>query len=169
MRVQLAPLAFCLCALAGAAQATEAKREAFGTLADGSKVEAVVLDNGKGMTARIIAYGAGLQSLNVPDRAGKSANIALGYATLDGYLNKPQYFGATVGRYANRIANGRFEMDGHSYQLSTNEKTNSLHGGERGLDKVLWKIGEVRHGADAASVSLSYVSPDGEMGYPGTL
>ncbi len=169
MRERLAPLAFCLCALTGAAHAAEAKRETFGTLADGSKVEAVLLDNGKGMTARVIALGASLQSLTAPDRAGKSADIVLGYAALDGYVRKPQYFGATVGRYANRIANGRFEMDGRTYQLSINEKTNSLHGGERGLDKVLWKIGEVRHDADSASVSLSYVSPDGEMGYPGTL
>ena len=169
MREQLASFALCLCALTGAAQAAEARRESFGTLADGSKVEAVVLDNGRGATARIITLGASLHSLNVPDRSGKSANIALGYAAIDGYVKKPQYFGSTVGRYANRIANGRFDMDGHTYQLSTNEKTNSLHGGERGLDKVLWNIGEIKHDATSASVSFNYVSPDGEMGYPGKL
>lgn len=169
MREQLATLALGLCALSGVAQAAETKREPFGTLADGRAVEAVTLDNGRGAVAQIITLGASLHTLSVPDRAGKSANITLGYAALDGYLKKPQYFGATVGRYANRIANGRFELDGHAYQLSTNEKTTSLHGGERGLDKVLWQIGELKHGADAASVSLSYVSADGEMGYPGKL
>ncbi|HEX7916727.1 aldose epimerase family protein [Rudaea sp.] len=169
MREQLAPFALSLCVLAGAANAAEARRESFGVLADGSKVEAVVLDNGRGAIARIITFGASLQSLSVPDRNGKSANIALGHAALDGYVKKPQYFGSTVGRYANRIANGRFDMDGHTYQLSTNEKTNSLHGGERGLDKVLWNIAEIKHDATSASVSLSYVSPDGEMGYPGKL
>ncbi|MBR0345462.1 MAG: galactose mutarotase [Rudaea sp.] len=169
MREQLATLALGLCALSGAAQAAETKRESFGTLADGRAVETVTLDNGRGAIAQIITLGASLHTLSVPDRAGKSANITLGYAALDDYLKKPQYFGATVGRYANRIANGRFDLDGHTYQLSTNEKTTSLHGGERGLDKVLWQIGELKHGVDAASVSLSYVSADGEMGYPGKL
>ena len=169
MRERLPPFVLCLCALAGAAQATEAKRESFGTLADGGKVEAVVLDNGHGATARIITLGASLQSLSVPDRSGKSANVVLGHAALDGYVKKPQYFGSTVGRYANRIANGRFDMDGRTYQLSTNEKTNSLHGGERGLDKVLWNIAGIKRDAASASVSLGYVSADGEMGYPGKL
>ncbi|WP_130617122.1 aldose epimerase family protein [Dyella amyloliquefaciens] len=148
---------------------TEAKRETFGNMPDGTHVEAVVLDNGHGMTARILALGASLQSLTVPDRNGKGANIVLGYGSLDGYLKKPQYFGATVGRYANRIAKGHFTLDGHAYTVPVNDGVNSLHGGTRGFDKELWTIGDIKHDADKASVTLSYVSPDGDMGYPGKL
>ncbi|PXV52395.1 aldose 1-epimerase [Dyella jiangningensis] len=136
---------------------------------DGTKVEAVVLSNAHGMQVRILALGASLQSVSTPDRNGKSENIALGYASLDGYLSKPQYFGATVGRYANRIAKGRFSLDGRSYDVPVNDGANSLHGGTRGFDKVLWTVGKVTHDSDKASVMLSHVSPDGDMGYPGTL
>jgi aldose 1-epimerase len=146
-----------------------AKRETFGTMPDGKPVDAVVLTNAHGLSARVIAYGASLQSLSVPDRDGHLANIALGYPSLKGYLDKPQYFGATVGRYANRIAKGRFVLDGHAYQVPVNDGPNSLHGGTRGFDKVLWTLGEVSHAAGKASVTLTYVSPDGDMGYPGTL
>lgn len=159
----------CMVALSMTVHAADAKRETFGTLADGSKVGAVVLSNAHGASARVIALGASLQSLVVPDRNGKVDNIALGYATLDGYIRKPQFFGATVGRYANRIAKGHFVLDGHGYDVPINDKPNSLHGGTRGFDKVLWTIGEVKHDGDKASVSLSYVSPDGDMGYPGKL
>jgi aldose 1-epimerase len=148
---------------------TDAKRETFGAMPDGARVEAVTLDNGHGMSARILALGASLQSLTVPDRNGKGANIVLGYGSLDGYLKKPQYFGATVGRYANRIAKGHFTLDGHTYSAPVNDGANSLHGGTRGFDKALWTIGEVKHDADKASVTLTYVSPDGDMGYPGKL
>jgi aldose 1-epimerase len=152
-----------------AAHAADAKRESFGTMPDGAKVDAVVLSNAHGMQARIIALGASVQSVDVPDRNGKSANIALGYASIDGYASKPQYFGATVGRYANRIAKGHFVLDGKSYTVPVNDGANSLHGGTRGFDKVIWTIGEVKHDAGNASVTLSYVSPDGDMGYPGKL
>lgn len=146
-----------------------AKREAFGAMPDGTPVQAVVLTNAHGLSARVIAYGASLQSLSVPDRDGHFANIALGYASLEDYLDKPQYFGATVGRYANRIAKGRFVLDGRPYQVPVNNGSNSLHGGTRGFDKVLWTIGQISHDAGSASVTLSYVSPDGDMGYPGKL
>jgi len=169
MREQLAPLALCLSVVAGVAHAAEAKRETFGKLDDGTQVEAAVLSNGHGAVARVIALGASLQSLAVADRNGASANIVLGYASLDGYIRKPQYFGSTVGRYANRIAKGRFELDGRSYALPINDKPNSLHGGTRGLDKVLWTITALQQEATSASVSLAYVSPDGEMGYPGRV
>lgn len=160
----------CLAALSlGAHAAADAKRETFGTLVDGTKVDAVVLSNAHGVTARVIALGASLQSLMVPDRDGHIANIVLGYASLDGYLKKPQYFGATVGRYANRIAKGHFILDGHSYDVPVNDGANSLHGGTRGFDKALWSIGEVTHDANKASVTLRYTSPDGDMGYPGRL
>ncbi|WP_426270164.1 aldose epimerase family protein [Dyella kyungheensis] len=158
-----------LATLSMAAHAADAKRETFGSMPDGRKVDAVVLSNAHGMTARIIALGASIQSLATPDRNGKSANIALGYATLADYLGNPQYFGATVGRYANRIAKGKFTLDGHAYSVPVNNGVNSLHGGSKGFDKVLWTVGEVKHDADKASVTLSYVSPDGDMGYPGKL
>jgi aldose 1-epimerase len=158
-----------LATLSMAAQAADARRETFGSMPDGSKVDAVVLSNAHGMQARIIALGASIQSLATPDRNGKSANIALGYASLADYLGNPQYFGATVGRYANRIAKGKFTLDGHAYSVPVNNGVNSLHGGSKGFDKVLWTVGEVKHDAGKASVTLSYVSPDGDMGYPGKL
>lgn len=140
-------------------------REVFGKLPDGRSVEAVTLSNGHGVKVRIIAYGASIQSVITPDRDGKSGDITLGYANLRDYLDKPQYFGATVGRYANRIANGRFVLDGHTYQLPVNNGANSLHGGTQGFDKVLWSIDKVSQD----SVALSYISPDGDQGYPGKL
>ena len=146
-----------------------AKRETFGTMPDGRSVDSVLLTNSHGLSARVIAYGASLQSVSAPDRDGHLADIALGYPTLKGYLEKPQYFGATVGRYANRIAKGRFVLDGRTYQLPVNDGPNSLHGGTRGFDKVLWTVAAVNHDADKASVTLTYVSPDGDMGYPGKL
>ena len=158
-----------LATLSAAHAATDAKRETFGTTPDGKRVDAVVLSNTHGTKARILALGASLQSLEVADRNGKSANIALGYASLDGYLSKPQYFGATVGRYANRIAKGHFVLDGKAYSVPVNDGANSLHGGTRGFDKVLWTVGEVKHDGGKASVTLTYVSPDGDMGYPGEL
>ncbi|KLD64008.1 aldose epimerase [Dyella japonica DSM 16301] len=158
-----------LATMSMAAHAADARRETFGSMPDGSKVDAVVLSNGHGMQARIIALGASIQSLATPDRNGKSANIALGYASLADYLGNPQYFGATVGRYANRIAKGKFTLDGHAYSVPVNNGVNSLHGGSKGFDKVLWTVGEVKHDAGKASVTLSYVSPDGDMGYPGKL
>jgi aldose 1-epimerase len=141
----------------------------FGTLGDGSKVESVTLSNSHGISARVMTLGASLQSLTAPDRHGKSADIILGYAKVDSYLDQPQYFGATVGRYANRIARGKFTIDGHGYSTPTNDGPNSLHGGSKGFDKVLWKVAEVKQDARQASVTLRYVSPDGEMGYPGNL
>ena len=146
-----------------------AKRETFGTMPDGRSVDSVLLTNSHGLSARVIAYGASLQSVSAPNRDGHLADIALGYPTLKGYLEKPQYFGATVGRYANRIAKGRFALDGRTYQLPVNDGPNSLHGGTRGFDKVLWTVAAVNHDADKASVTLTYVSPDGDMGYPGKL
>jgi aldose 1-epimerase len=148
---------------------TTARRETFGTMPDGKPVDAVVLTNTHGLTARVIALGASLQSLSVPDRDGHFADIVLGYPSLKGYLEKPQYFGATVGRYANRIAKGRFVLDGHTYQVPVNDGPNSLHGGTRGFDKVLWTVAAVDHEEGKASVTLTYVSPDGDMGYPGKL
>jgi aldose 1-epimerase len=120
------------------------------------------------MRACIITYGAGIQSVSVPDRDGTLADVALGHADLAPYLEEPQYIGSTVGRVANRVAGGRFAMDGREYRLPVNNGPNSLHGGERGFDKVNWSvIGTQEDGA--ASVTLGHVSPDGDQGYPGTL
>jgi aldose 1-epimerase len=148
-------------------RAAEAGRETFGML-DGKPVEAVVLSNAHGLKVRVIAYGAAIQSLEVPDRAGHLADVVLAYPDMAGYLRKPQYFGATVGRYANRIAGAKLELDGRSYALDANDGGNSLHGGKHGFDKVLWDLSAVRGGPEAAA-TFSYVSPDGEEGYPGEL
>ena len=154
--------------LASGAEATEAKRDIFGRLPDGRDVPAVTLTNAHGISVRLIAYGASIQSVILPDRAGNKADVALGYATIGEYLAKPQYFGATVGRFANRIARGRFVLDGRSYQLPVNNGENSLHGGNLGFDKVLWNVTAVSPGP-AAYVTMRYVSRDGDQGYPGTM
>jgi aldose 1-epimerase len=156
------------CSLAAAGHCAEAKRSDFGTLAAGQKVEAITLSNHKGTSATVITYGASLQALVTPDRNGKSADIALGYADLDHYISTPQYFGATVGRFANRIAKGKYKINGKSYQAPVNNGVNSLHGGTKGFDKVNWTVVKVADG-DSASVDLEYVSPDGDMGYQGQL
>lgn len=148
--------------------AVEAKRVEFGALQDGSQVEAVELSNSAGMSVRIIALGAAIQSITVPDRRGVREDVVLGYDSPRDYMAKRQFFGATVGRYANRIARGKFTLDGHEYQLETNDGPNHLHGGLHGLDTVLWKIDEVKSGP-TGRVVLSYVSPDGAGGYPGRL
>jgi aldose 1-epimerase len=160
-----------VCALSLAPSLTQAAdyaRASFGKLADGRTVESVTLSNGKGVKAAVITYGAALQSLAMPDREGKLADVTLGYASLDGYLTKPEYFGATVGRFANRLADGRFTLDGKVYQTPRNDNGNALHGGERGFDKVLWEVVDVKRG-ETASVRMRYISKDGDQGYPGTL
>jgi len=154
--------------LAGPALASEAHRSTFGKLADGRPVHAVTLSNGHGISTTIIALGAAIQSLEMPDRDGKREDIQIGYDTIDGYLKKPEFFGATVGRVANRIAKGQFTLDGKRYSTPINNGPNSLHGGTKGFDKVLWEITDVKSGP-TASVTLRYVSPNGDMGYPGTL
>lgn len=169
MRIwSLAAAAFALTIAADGADAAEAKRSTFGRLADGRAVTAVTLTNRAGVSATLISYGATIQALVLPDAKGQKADVALGYATIEEYLATPQYFGATVGRFANRIARGRFTLDGQSYQVPVNNGANSLHGGTVGFDKVLWDVTAVRSGA-TASVTMRYVSKDGDQGYPGTL
>ncbi|WP_447758918.1 aldose epimerase family protein [Sphingopyxis fribergensis] len=160
--------AFTTMAIAPNAHAATAERTPFGKLADGQAVETVTLTNEAGVKARIISYGATLQALEAPDRAGALADIILGYDDLAGYVDKPNYFGVTVGRYANRIAGGRFTLDGRSYQLPLNNGANSLHGGTVGFDKRLWTIASVKSGP-TASVTLTLTSAAGDQGYPGTL
>ncbi|MES2444128.1 MAG: aldose epimerase family protein [Pseudomonadota bacterium] len=148
--------------------AAEAKQTIFGRMPDGRAVPAVTLTNSRGVSATVIALGASLQALWMPDKAGKREDVQIGYETIDGYLAKPEFFGATVGRVANRIAKGRYELDGRTYTAPVNNGPNSLHGGTMGFDKVLWEVTDIRSGP-VASVTLRYVSPDGDMGYPGTL
>lgn len=136
----------------------------YGTTQDGMAVDVYTLTS-EGIEARVMTYGARVVSLKTPDRDGKMANVVLGYSALDGYLDDGKtYFGAIVGRYGNRIALGRFSLDGHEYQIPTNNGPNSLHGGTVGFDKLIWRAHEV-----AGGVEMTLVSKDGDQGYPGTL
>ncbi|MGB6544968.1 MAG: aldose epimerase family protein [Candidatus Acidiferrales bacterium] len=140
----------------------------YGKLPDGTPIQQFTLTNAKGAEIKVITFGATLTEVWMPDRKGLKRDIVLGFDSLDGYTGKEPYFGATVGRYANRIANGKFTLDGKSYQLAINDPPNSLHGGTVGFDRRVWKAEpvEVPH---AASVKFSYHSPDGEENYPGDL
>jgi aldose 1-epimerase len=140
----------------------------FGQLADGRSVEIYTLTNKSGIEARIMTYGATLVSLKTPDRTGKLEDVVLGFDKVDPYLAGVPYFGATIGRYGNRIANGTFVLDGVTYHLPINNAPNSLHGGDKGFDKRLWtaKPFETKQGP---GLKLTYVSADGEAGYPGQL
>jgi aldose 1-epimerase len=161
-------VAFAIFSSASGARAAEATRENAGRLRDGTAVEAVTLRNARGVSARILSYGATLQSLVAPDRNGRPADIVLGYDDAASYEARPNFFGVTVGRYANRIAGGRFVLDGRTYQLTQNDGTNSLHGGTQGFDKRNWRIVSVASGP-VANVVLALTSPDGDQGYPGRL
>ena len=143
-------------------------RADFGRTADGQKVELFTLTNAHGIEVRAINYGGIIVSLRVPDRAGHLGDVVLGYDSLDGYLKATPYFGAIVGRYGNRIAKGAFTLEGRTYKLVTNNGPNHLHGGTRGFDKVVWKA-DPFDGPSGVGVVLTYTSPDGEEGYPGTL
>ena len=147
---------------------SKVSREIFGHLPDGTAIEAVRLRGDNGFEARVITYGAAVQSIFAPDRAGRVADVVLGREDLAGYLSVRRFLGATVGRYANRIANGTFELDGARFQLPTNDGANALHGGLSGFDRQPWTVTAL--GEDPVPfVTLSYVSPDGEEGYPGRL
>lgn len=140
----------------------------FGKTSEGASVYRYVLTNNKGVEAVVITYGATLVSLRVPDRNGKAADIVLGYDNLDAYEQGKSYFGATIGRYGNRIARGEFTLDGTVFRLPKNDGPNSLHGGMRGFNKRVWTAVD-RSRAGAQVLELSYTSADGEEGYPGTL
>jgi aldose 1-epimerase len=135
---------------------------------DGVQVDGYTLRNSRGTSMQVITYGAIITSLRTADARGHVDDIVLGFDSLDGYLHDPPYFGAVVGRYANRIAKGRFTLDGQEYQLPVNNGPNSLHGGTRGFDKVVWQATSFENDS-SSGVALSYTSSDGEMGYPGRL
>jgi len=142
-------------------------KDAFGSTAEGP-VDRYTLTNGQGVRVRIITFGGIVQTIEVPDRHGRNTNVALGFATLTPYLTNPAYFGALIGRYGNRIALGKFTLDGVTYQLPINNDPNSLHGGTVGFDKHIWAATPFRRGGDVGLV-LRLTSPDGDQGYPGTL
>ena len=139
----------------------------FGKTPDGTPVELYVLKNGQ-ITVKVMTYGAIITEIDTPDRNGKEGDIVLGFDSLEGYLGNHPYFGATVGRVANRIAKGKFTLNGQEYKLAVNNGPNSLHGGLKGFDKVIWKAEPIDR-PDGPSVKLSYRSRDGEEGYPGNL
>src|SRR5262245_13161125 len=141
----------------------------YGKMPDGTTIKVYSLTNSRGMTAKVIDYGALLTELHVPDKNGKTVDVVLGFDDLKGYLGQHPYFGANVGRVANRIAKGKFTLDGKEYTLATNNGPNHLHGGKKGFDKVVWKVEEAKEQGAGQSVRLSYTSPEGEEGYPGTL
>jgi aldose 1-epimerase len=140
----------------------------FGKTKEGNTIYRCALTNDKDMEAVVISYGAALVSLKTPDRSGKSEDIVLGYDNIDGYEQDKSYFGASIGRYGNRIAGGQFMLDGTVFQLPKNDGPNSLHGGSKGFNKRIWTVAD-RSRANAEVLELTYTSQDGEEGYPGTL
>lgn len=137
----------------------------FGNLDDGREVHLFTLVNSNGVEVQITNYGGIITTLKTPDRSGTLENIVLGFDNFQDYLGEHPYFGALIGRYGNRIANGHFKLEGTEYQLATNDGENHLHGGEQGFDKVLWDAEVI----DGQALQLTYLSPDGEEGYPGNL
>jgi aldose 1-epimerase len=150
-----------------AAQRPPIERQAWGEV-DGQEVALYTLTNAHGLVLKVTSYGATVTELHVPDRTGKLADVVLGFADLEGYQKGTAYFGAIVGRVANRIRGAKFKLEGKQYQLAANNGTNHLHGGVRGFDKVVWSA-EPKETPAGPALALTYVSKDGEEGYPGTL
>lgn len=144
------------------------KKQAFGTTADGQEIDLHTLTNQHGMEVGIIDYGGTVVCLKAPDRNGKTADVVLGFDSIEGYLKAHPFFGVLVGRYGNRIAKGRFTLNGVEYKLATNNGENHLHGGIKGFDKAVWKARDVSDG-QSQRLELTYLSKDGEEGYPGNL
>jgi aldose 1-epimerase len=144
------------------------RKQPFGKTASGDQIDLYSLTNKKGMEVSVTNFGATVVTLRVPDRSGKAADVVLGFDNLEGYENGKSYFGATVGRYANRIGGGQFSIGGKTYTLPKNNGNNSLHGGIVGFNKKVWKAREIAS-KDGESLELSYLSVDGEEGFPGNL
>ncbi|MCD4831384.1 MAG: galactose mutarotase [Anaerohalosphaeraceae bacterium] len=143
-------------------------KSVFGKLKDGRQIERYVLSNDNGVRVSIITYGGAITSIEVPDRNDIVEDVVLGFDTIDGYVNASSYFGCITGRYANRIAGGKFRLGQNEYTLATNIGPNHLHGGIKGFDKVIWNANKINP-ADSAILELTYTSPDGDQGYPGNL
>jgi aldose 1-epimerase len=143
-------------------------REPFGKTGEGTPVELFTLKNDAGMTVKITNYGGIIVSIVVPDKNGKAGDVVLGFDQFEGYIKNPPYLGALIGRYGNRIGHAKFSLEGKSYSLPPNNNGNSLHGGLKGFDKVVWKA-EPLNAVTGAALKLSYLSKDGEEGYPGNL
>jgi aldose 1-epimerase len=150
------------------AKAGAVTRAPFGKLKDGSAVEIFTLTNANGVEVRAITYGGIIQSWKVPDKAGKPADVVLGFDTIEGYQANDPFFGAIIGRYGNRIGSAQFTVDGRTYKLAANNGANNLHGGTKGFDKQVW-TGEIVKSDRGQAVAFSRTSPDGEEGFPGTL
>jgi aldose 1-epimerase len=163
--LQLLFAAACLGVASAGAVPASATKSLYGRMPDGTPVYLYTLTNGRNLICKVITYGGIITEIDAPDRTGKLEDIVLGCSSLEGYLKKPPYFGAIIGRVANRIAQGRFTLDGKTYSLATNDGPNHLHGGNRGFDKVVWEA----RALPGAAVELSHTSTDGEEGYPGTL
>jgi aldose 1-epimerase len=157
-----------LLSLSGLRAESKMEKRPFGQLADGQAIELYTLTNAHGMQVAITNYGATVVELKVPGRQGKLDDVALGYDNVDGYVAGKAYFGVTVGRYGNRIGHAKFALNGTTYQLAKNDGDNTLHGGKIGFNKKVWQAREVPS-KQGQALELSYVSPDGEEGYPGTL
>jgi len=160
--------------VAGACVAKEPSQGAltsapFGQDSSGTAIELYTLQNRNGMEARIATYGGIVVYLSAPDRNGQYADVVLGYGTLDGYLRDSPYFGALIGRYGNRIRAGKFSLGTKHYVLATNNGPNSLHGGVKGFDKVVWKVAKAEVTSEGPQLTLTYSSHDGEEGFPGNL
>jgi aldose 1-epimerase len=152
---------------ADASRPASITKSTFGTV-DGKEVNLYVLTNAKGLVMKVTNYGTIVTELRVPDRAGKFGDVVGGYDNLDGYLKSTPYFGATVGRVANRIKNGRFQLEGKTYQLAINNPPNHLHGGKKGWDKVVWDAA-TNDTPQGPTIKFTYLSKDGEEGYPGNV
>lgn len=172
MRRILLAVTTALCGLCFYTAAEEGKmkihRREFGRLPSGESVPLYTLQNSHGHSVSVTPYGAVITSIVVPDRAGKLGDVVLGYDNLEDYLRDSPYFGCVAGRYANRIARGRFSLQGKEYRLTVNDGPNHLHGGAKGFDKKLWQVREIRE-EKSVGLELKCQSPDGEEGYPGTL
>ncbi|KRP74746.1 aldose epimerase [Pseudomonas paralactis] len=169
-RYLLSGLALAMLITSGGAHAAglTSEHKPFGKTNDGTAVEQYVLRNSHGMQATVITYGGVLQSLMVPDKNGKLDDVVLGFDDVQGYQGGTAFFGATIGRFGNRLAGGAFELDGKRYQVPLNDGPNSLHGGAQGFDKQVWHAEPVKD-KDSVGVTLTYLSRDGEMGFPGNL
>src|SRR5437660_5193631 len=155
-------------ACTGACASSAPRPQPFGTTDRGEAVSLYTLKNAHGIELQVLDYGGIIVSLRVPDRTGRLADVVLGFDSLADYQRGSPYFGALIGRYGNRIARGRFTLEGRTYTLATNNGHNHLHGGVKGFDKVVWDVATFER-PDSVGLVFRYTSPDGEEGYPGTL